>query len=172
MIARRRPVCPTLSIRVHPGAEPWAPDDAGVQRLACLLSRHVSVDVYHRSQLPGVWWAKTGRKLTHAPHSFRAWSNDGHAVLLVDGTETPESIVWLLAHELAHIELGRSCLLRRAYRSIPKPAAYLDNDDAHEAYPEEGVANQVADQIAPLAGGRSGLNRRWWRRRVKGRSRA
>jgi hypothetical protein len=57
-------------------------------------------------------------------------------------------------------------MLDKAFSSVPRPANYLTSDAAHERYPEEQMANLVADQLAPHFDSRPGLNRIWWRRRV------
>lgn len=101
------------------------------------------------------------------PYAFRAYSSNGRAVLFVDPTETRASTLWLLLHELAHLEVGNAGLLRDAYRSIPKPPDYLHSDDAHESYPEEQLANLVATRmLVELGLPARPLDRRWWRQRV------
>lgn len=88
-------------------------------------------------------------------------------VLLSDLTETTQSLTWLLLHELAHVEVNQTSLLDAALRSIPRPKDYLTNDEAHEAWPEEQLANLVADRLSSRLGSRPGLNRLWWRQRVR-----
>ena len=158
----------TLTLRAWPGAEPWMPSAAARQQLASLLSGAVTVELVPRSALPALW-ARDFRGQRPLPaYAFRAYARDLNIVVLVDKTETPASVLWLLGHELAHTELTRSKLLRAAYRSIPKSSNYMTNDDAHEAHPEEQAANLVADQICEQEGlCQRGMNRRWWRARVK-----
>jgi hypothetical protein len=159
-------VCPSLLLTVHPGAEPWAPDQRALDRLACELSNDVRIDLYPRSALPALWERDYGESYALDSHAFRGWSDARHVTLLADETETPDSIAWLLAHELAHIELGRTPSLREHYRSIPKPIGYLSSDSAHEAWPEEGLANEMADDLMRELELVPGRDRFWWRRRV------
>lgn len=109
-----------------------------------------------------------GRPLpVRKPYAFRAYSSNGRAVLFVDSTETRASTLWLLLHELAHLEIENAGLLRDAYRNIPKPADYLHSDDAHESHPEEQLANFVATRmLVDLGLPARSLDRRWWRQRV------
>lgn len=132
-----------------------------------MLGRDVTVE-YHPRSAVGEVWARDhgGQTLPVKPYAFRAYARGNKAVLFVDDTETRDSALWLLLHELAHLDLDNAPLVHRAYRSIPKAADYLRDDGAHEAHAEEQLANLVADQVAPALGGRPGLDRLWWRRRV------
>jgi hypothetical protein len=156
-----------MLVRAAPGTEPWAvrPEDAA--RISCLLSRDVRVDYWPRSSVRQVWLRRHGEPLTVDPWSFRAWSAGDRATLFVDGSETYESALWLLLHELAHLDLISSTLLSRAYRSAKKPPGYLSSDQAHESYPEEQMANFVATTTLSLIGHSSfAYDRPWWRRRL------
>jgi hypothetical protein len=167
----KRLPCRTLAVHAAPGTERWALSAEEAAEIACWLSRDVEVYFWPRSQVREVWRKTHGSELPVRPYSFRAWSSGGAAHLFVDDTETPESIRWLLLHELAHLDLVSSPLLARAYRGVKRPANYLTSDDAHEANPEEQMANFVADQLAPRLGIPAGLDRRWWRKRVESRAR-
>ncbi len=159
--------CATLDIVAWPGAERWVPTATQRNRIACLLSGTTKVEYVPRSQVRSVWARDHGgAAMPLAPFDFRAYARPSRTTLFVDSTETQESATWLLLHELAHIELGRNKLLRQAFRSVPKPRAYLTSDTAHESHPEEQLANQVADSWAQQLGIRPGLNRLWWRRQV------
>ena len=107
-----------------------------------------------------------GRKAPGHAYSFRAYTFGPVTRIFVDGTETPASAGWLLAHELAHALLNRVPSLAEALQHHPRPARYATSDAAHEAVPEEQVANRVADLVAIRLGGRPGLNRHWWRART------
>lgn len=164
------PPCPTLTLLVYPGAEPWAPPPEILSQLACRMARPATVELVPRRLLPAIWSAHhDGRPLrVTAPHAFRAWSKDGRAVVLVDRTETPGSALWVLLHELAHLDVGAAPMLRSAYRSLPRSDQYLTSDEAHEAHPEEQLANLVATQtLAGLGLPAVSLDRLWWRERVK-----
>jgi len=136
------------------------------------LDTHVCVELIPRRLVRRLWARDMGGKPFPGYYAFRAYTRGRRVVLLSDHTETPQSLTWLLLHELAHVQVNGSPLLDRALRSIPKPRGYLTSDAAHEAWPEEGLANLVADQLAPRFGSRPGLNRIWWRSRVQAVSRS
>lgn len=160
--------CSTLLIKAWPGAEPWMPSAADRQRLACLLSKAATVELVPRSSLPALWKRDFAGQAPLPPYAFRAFARGDRIAILVDETETPASVLWLLGHELAHAELSNTKLLRAAYRSIPKSTAYMTDDDTHEAHPEEQLANLVADRVCAQAGFcEQGMDRRWWRERVE-----
>ena len=110
-----------------------------------------------------------GRQAIPGTYAFRGYTRGNRVVLLSDATETPASLTWLLLHELAHVQVNNAPMLDKAFSSVPRPANYLTSDAAHERYPEEQMANLVADQLAPHFDSRPGLNRIWWRRRVRSR---
>jgi hypothetical protein len=135
-----------------------------------MLGDGVDVFIYHRRELPGVWAAAhRGQALpASARWSFRAWARGPVVRIFVDATETPASVAWVLLYELAHVELGRSRYLASGWRSQAKPADYLIDDDVHEAWPEEKVANMVATSQMPVLGyQRTRYDRYWWRGRVR-----
>jgi hypothetical protein len=161
-----REPCRKMVVRAAPGTESWAvrPEDA--RRIACLLTRDVRVDYWPRARVHEVWRRRHGQPLPVEPWSFRAWSSGDRATLFVDETETYESALWLLLHELAHLDLVSSQLLHRAYRSVKKPPGYLSSDAAHESHPEEQMANFVATSSMQLLGHPAfQYDRPWWRRR-------
>lgn len=165
--------CPRIRLIVWPGAEQWVPSQARLDALACRLSKDVVVEFVPRSALRKIWQRDHGgRPLPPNPYAFRAYSRGNKSVVFVDHTETPASAAWLLLHELAHVDLAASNLLHTAMRQIPKPPGYLTSDAAHESHPEEQLANRVATRMMPVLGHRrQALNRLWWRRRVRRRTR-
>ncbi len=136
------------------------------------LDTHVFVELIPRRLVRRLWARDMGGKPFPGYYAFRAYTRGRRVVLLSDHTETPQSLTWLLLHELAHVQVNGSPLLDRALRSVPKPRDYLTSDAAHEAWPEEKLANLVADQLAPQFGSRRGLSRIWWRSRVQSLSRS
>ncbi len=161
-----RPVCSRLTVHADPGTDPWVVRQADAQRIACMLAKDVIVEYHPRSAIQRVWSTRHGGAPLPVPeHSFRAWSRDGRAVLFVDRSETYQSALWLLLHELAHLDLMGSPLLTKAYRSIAKPKGYLSSDIAHESHPEEQLANLVATRVLGLIGHDPfAYDRLWWRR--------
>jgi len=163
----------TLEVVVAPGAEPWALTGAEQGAIEALLGGDVEVFYWPRSQAVRVWeQTHDGRPMPGDPaysdpsYVMRAWARDGRSHILVDRTETKESILWLTLHELSHLELPCSPFLRFAFRSEPRAENYLLDDDAHEARVEEQFANAVANLLAPHFGIARGYDRRWWRTRV------
>ncbi len=98
---------------------------------------------------------------------YRAANRGKETTVYVDEHETPESVKWLLLHEMTHANISAAPQLAAVIRSKPKPANYKTDDDAHESVWEEQIANGCADWIGARIGVPSGLNRRWWRQRVK-----
>lgn len=162
----------------HPSLRPWLPPARGAAAVASLLQSPVVVYLHRRPDLAAAWAAATGGRAPPAvaPYSFRAWAprGAGHVHVLVDETETPASVAWLILHELTHAELGRSPYLAAAFRELtPQPQGYLSSDEAHEAHPEEVVADFVATRMLPVMGHPArNYDRGWWRPRVRARQRA
>jgi hypothetical protein len=164
---RPRPHCPALRFTAPLGTQRWAPPPTVLARIACMLRGDVTVELVHRDKLAKLWRETHGAEpLPAGRYAFRAWARGSNIHIVVDETETPQSVVWLLLHELAHTEVSRSRMLQHAFRSAPRDPAYMTSDAAHEAAPEEQLANRVADSFARQVGSRPGLHRIWWRRRV------
>lgn len=166
--------CPVLTVNAHPDARAWVPSSAVLSKLACMLSRDLTVEYWPR-RMVGAIWARDhdGQPLPVDPYAFRAYSRNGKATLFVDNTETEPSATWLLLHELGHLELPGARLVHRAYRSVPRPANYLTSDEGHEAHAEEQLANTVANQVFPMLGYPAArYDRLWWRQRVRRRGRS
>mgnify|MGYP001573989824 CR=1 FL=1 len=144
---------------VHPEAKGWipSPEDRNVLSGAFPFS-DVVVRLWPRRLIERV----TG--LRHDPYSFRAVSRPSErtADLFVDGTETPRSVAWLLAHELAHHRVSREPCLRDALRAAAPTDVDRASDVYHQVDPEERYADGVATR---LFGER--LDRDAWRERVR-----
>ncbi len=158
-----------LLIHVAPGAEPWAPQADEVVKLELLLSRDSEIFYWPRFRVHEIYRAThSGQDLPEGrTYLLRAWAKDGRTHIFVDQTETRESTLWLTLHELTHLELPSSPYIARAFRGEPKAPNYYTNDAVHEARPEEQLANHVADRLALDFGIPGGLNRLWWRARVR-----
>lgn len=140
---------------------------SALEQISELLTAPVLVEIVPRQAVRQLWRRDFGRARLPGDYAFRAFTRDDHIRLLSDSTETQASLTWLLLHELAHFAVNQEPLMDTALRSVPKPAGYLTSDAAHERWPEEQLANLVADQLAPRVGSRPGLDRLWWRRRVE-----
>ena len=156
-----------LTVLSHAGLAVPIPD-AVWHKLATgpYLDRPLLVELVPRLLVQELWARDMGTRPFPGVYAFRAYTRDQRVVLLSDPTETPQSLVWLLLHELAHVQVNSRPLLDEAFRSVPRPTGYLTSDEAHEAWPEERFANQMADILAPAFGSRPGLNRIWWRSRT------
>lgn len=130
------------------------------------LDMGVRVEVVPRSCVRLLWKRDMGLKPFPGFYAFRAYTRDRDVVILSDWTETSQSLIWLLLHELTHVQVNNTPMLDRALRSIERPVNYLTSDEAHESWPEEKLANLSADQLAPRYASRPGLNRIWWRSRL------
>lgn len=162
--------CAKITLSVMPGAEPWAPKPSELSPVACSLRGSVQVQIWPRSQLLRVWAQDNpGKPLPGGSHGFRAYTRDRVVKVFVDPTETRDSVLWLLHHELAHVGVTQTPGLVRSLRRAPRPAGYPHDDEAHECHPEERHANAVADAWMALLGRPEGLDRLWWRKRVSGR---
>ena len=160
--------CRRIRLRAGPGTEPWVPSADDLASLACALTSDVEVELHPRAKVASVWAQEhEGRVLPVDRYAFRAFSNGRRAVLFVDDSETRDSVLWLLVHELAHLELPQSRLLEEVYRNRERDPDYLRDDEAHEADLEEQFANRVADAMMLRLGRPTGLDRRWWRARVR-----
>ena len=173
-VSRQVPVsnagCATLTLFVAPGAERWAPSPSSLSGIACALRGSVRVEVWPRTALPSVWREDNpGRPLPGGSHGFRAYTRDHVVKLFVDDTETPDSVLWLLHHELAHVGVTQTPGLVQSLRRTPRPDGYPSDDEAHERHPEERHANAVADAWMTLLHKPTGLDRLWWRKRVQAR---
>jgi len=162
-----------IVVLAAPGTEPWVPSSAVAMVLAAWTCRDLRLCYWPRARFVEVWESThvgPGRDLAAKakPYAWRGWATREPASIhiFVDETETAASILWLTLHELAHLELACAPLLEQAYRGEPKSESYWQDDAAHEARPEEQLANFVADELAPRLGSGPGYHRLWWRARV------
>jgi hypothetical protein len=143
--------------------------DSHARAISSALDRPIFVNYHQRSKIREVWAAThQGRDLpADVPDdAFRAFATNDTVHLFVDDSETYESALWLLMHELAHTGVTNSRLLTNAFRSWSKrDPDYLTSDEVHEADPEEQLANHVANRGMTNLGLPTDLDRLWWRRR-------
>jgi hypothetical protein len=156
-----------ITVKRDPKTEKWLPRPEHLRALEAVIDRPVTVHYHLRSNIRQVWEdTHQGRPLPVSEDAFRAFVSNDAVHLFVDDSETYESALWLLVHELAHTGVATSRLLTSALRSwSPRPKDYLSSDDAHEAHFEERVANHVADRTMAKLGLPTGLDRIWWRKR-------
>lgn len=171
-----------ISVKVHPSV--------GRQHLSLLLNDQVqdhlgsywsnlpSVEVYifPRSWLTEETWREwytcpedsPNRRLPN-PYGVRGWceGEKSHIVVLVDDTETDESVLWLVVHELTHFALDHARFLRYMLAlerdEIGQSHDYDQSDDEeHERNPEEVLCNRFATVFTGADRGR-----KWWRARME-----
>jgi hypothetical protein len=145
-----------LTVATRPGAEDWVPGPEWLAWAGGFVPPHTEVVFARRKEGPQRYgW----RAVAQRPNGRKGT----HILVLVDETETRDSIKWLLLHEFAHALVTANPTLAETLRAEKRPEGYPENDDAHEAVFEEGLANAFADRFAPVPG----LDRRWWRERTR-----
>lgn len=157
-----------LRISYYPGTQPWLPTSQQVDLIGTWLSAPAVVELYPRELLESIWERQNGRAMPVDSWSVRAWARKSTrtAQVFVDRTETRRSVLWLLLHELAHLELTASPLLQESVKAR-KDKAYLATDEGHQANPEEQFADRTATLLLPRLTDRPGqFDRLWWRNRV------
>jgi hypothetical protein len=102
------------------------------------------------------------------PYSYRGWCAGWkhEIVILVDEVETPESVQWIVLHELGHLACTQAPFIDKAMdreNANDGRTHYEWKDDrGHEADSEERLVNRVA---TAYMGGKE-YARPWWRARV------
>lgn len=137
--------------------------------------KYVIIHVFHRREAETIGWMKdwSGRRSERPdePYSCRGWCGSNEIVVLYDETETPESIKWIILHELGHAVCNRTYMFDQAMseeNKIEGRTTYEWKDDVgHEADSEERLVNRIA---TAWCGGQERA-RPWWRPRVVARER-
>jgi rhodanese-related sulfurtransferase len=145
-----------MKLVVHPGAEAWRPSQEDLDKLARTF-RGVDLDAH-------LWPRSAVRKVfgrRSKPYAFRAFTRNSTSHLFVDGTETPKSIAWLLAHELCHQQVAKNPDLVEAFDDAQPIDLDPAGDQFHEVDAEERFCDGVATRIYGIR-----LDRAWWRNRV------
>lgn len=147
----------SFQLDVKPGAEPWAPDQRAIGALSryfAALPTGTIVEMWPRAKIIEA----TGTRLPD--HAFRAVTRGPRSIILVDPTETPTSISWLIGHELAHQLVRRSPTIRAAMDDAH--AADQGLTPASDRFHEVDAEERFCDGIATRLTGRR-LDRAWWR---------
>jgi hypothetical protein len=152
------------TFHVHEGAEAWAPTSRFMDYVGSIAWPGTEVHLHPRKDVKRIFKKDNPYdRFPAKPYAFRAWNVSGkdRIRIFVDETETPESVEWMVLHELGHSVVTHTPSLRYL-RSIPKPANYATSDEAHASVPEEQWCNAYADKRARIPK----LDRHWWRRRM------
>ncbi len=145
-----------LRVVTLPGAQDWVPDPSWLAWVGGWVPPRTTITFVRRPEtMPRQYRAVADRPRPDGSVNVR---------VLVDETETRDSVRWLVLHEMAHVLVSANPTLAETLRAERYPANYPHDDDAHEAVFEEQLANAFADRLAPVPG----LNRRWWRKRTQG----
>lgn len=159
-----------LAVHFSEGTKRWLPSLEQLGLLDRLLRAPATVELLPRAKLAATWaQVHGGQALGVPPCSIRAWANKEtrNAYIFVDASETRDSVIWLMGHELAHLELRLAPLVELSV-TVPRGPEYLATDEGHEADPEEQLVNQVgASVVELLTGRRQMLDRHWWRARAR-----
>lgn len=133
---------------------------------------------YHRRESESTKWMSMWDQRSQystpgAPYGYRAWCSYDHILMLVDETETPESLEWVFYHELAHAVCNKARMFDQAMERENRNEGRKfyewrdDDDEGHEADSEERLVNRIA---TAYTGGKERA-RPWWRPRVTALSR-
>lgn len=145
-----------FALHVHPQAQAWIPRPPQMAALRRLFGKtKADVYIYPRSMANQM----LGR---HAePYAFRGFTRGTDSYLFVDPTETPDSIAWLMAHELCHRMVADTPTLKAAFHEATPHELDRAGDPFHEIDPEERFCDGIATN---LLGYRQ--DREWWRART------
>lgn len=170
-----------IDVRFHYGVPQWAIDAIKNPEVFQIIndgfskwSKKCTIHYFHRREAETPeWrrqWEEHGRGI-YGPerYSYRGWCQgwSGVIVVLVDETETPDSIRWITFHELTHFACANVAFIDKAWGRENKLEGRTDynwkDDAAHEADSEEQFCNRVATAYCD---GKL-MGRFWWRPRVE-----
>ena len=142
---------------VHPEAQRWVPSEAYLSKLGEYFPDG-KVSLWPRRMTATILGRPT------VPYEFRAFTRNGEANVFVDPTETPQSIAWLMAHELCHQIVENSPTINAAFNDAKPVDMKPSSDEFHYVDAEERFCDGIATK---LLGYRK--DRAWWRKRVASR---
>lgn len=156
-----------LKIIAHPDACNWMPSQEVIRKLGHFLHKPMCIRIFPRDMVFEVYNSEHPCPLNPEDYyKFRAYTSGSKATVFVDDTETKESALWVILHELAHMDMKASPYLFKAY-CLATPPDYNESDEAHERDPEEKMANLVATKWLGQCGCEEvEYARPWWRARV------
>jgi hypothetical protein len=156
-----------LKVIGHPEVYKWMPSREIICKLGKFMHKPMCIRVFPRDMVFEVYDSEHPCPLDpDGYYKFRAYTSGTKATVFVDDTETPESLLWVILHELAHMEMRASRYLLKAYTAATPPD-YNESDEAHERDPEEKMANFIATEwLGQLGYDKICYSRPWWRTRV------
>lgn len=157
-----------LQILSHPEAYKWMPPRDIIEKLGQFMHKEMCIRIFPRDMIFEVYNSEHPTCLGEDDYyKFRAYTSGTKATVFVDETETADSVLWVILHELAHMDMKASSYLYKAY-TWATPEDYNESDEAHERDPEEQMANLVATKwLGKLGREEFCYSRPWWRSRVE-----
>lgn len=147
---------PMFQLHVHPQARAWVPSKNDLSKLGSYFKNpDMNVHIWPRSMAEQILGRKT------KPYAFRAFTRGKDSHLFVDPTETPESIAWLMGHELTHQLIDKSPTVAQAFSDARAFDADPVGDTFHDIDPEERFCDGIATRLLGYR-----LDRAWWRKRT------
>jgi len=144
-----------LSITVHPEARAWAPSGQVMNELRRRFPVDGVVQVLPRRMVAEVY-GKASR-----PYAFRAFTRGDTSYVFVDGSETPDSVAWIIAHELSHqLVVEHPDVSKMLDAAKPR-----DLNPAGDRYHHVDAEERLADGYATRLVGKR-YDRAWWRKRA------
>lgn len=126
------------------------------------------VHVFNRRETETVVWKQKWDRDAKGrdDYSYRGWCSGHEIILICDETETPESLEWILYHELGHWVCNNTKFfddaMQRENTNEARTRYEWQDDVGHEEDSEERLVNRIA---TAYMGGKE-YARPWWRPRV------
>jgi hypothetical protein len=94
-------------------------------------------------------------------YAFRAFTRGNNSHLFVDFTETPQSIGWLMGHELTHQDIKQNPSLTQAFADSKPKNIDPAGDIFHEIDAEERFCDGISSRLLGCR-----FDRAWWRQQI------
>lgn len=134
----------------------WLPRESDLSKIMAYFGKRLPSDsrvkIWPRSLIDEVMKRRT------EPYSFRAVTRGNVSDVFVDETETPESIAFLIAHELTHQLVNNSPTVKSAFEEAKDPSMDKKSDEFHNCDAEERFCDGIAKGILG-----TWYDRAWWR---------
>jgi len=127
----------------------------------------LAIRIFPRHMIKEVWnYDKPEESFHFKEYAFRAFANGDIITIFDDETEVPDSLFWILLHEVGHVLVTRTTALSEQFRPMQvNRTRYSDNENG----PEEQFANLMADTwYKEFNGTPNSFHRLWWKQRIVG----